>query len=116
MHVTHVGAEAGSLARNPASMRDGRIVVQSTEVKLRLWARDLVLAHRRPEGISARNALSGKVKELDEIADGQVAVSVEVGADVLTSLVMARTVAEMGLKPGRPITVLFKSASVERVE
>jgi molybdate transport system ATP-binding protein len=94
----------------------GRGLTSGAGVRLRLWARDLVLAHRRPEGISARNALSGKVKELDEIADGQVAVSVEVGADVLTSLVMARTVAEMGLTPGRPITVLFKSASVERVE
>ena len=37
------------------------------------------------------------------------------GITELIALIMARTVKEMELQPGKPIVALFKSASVERV-
>jgi molybdate transport system ATP-binding protein len=104
------------VALGPQSVEvPGHSLSVGAEVRLRLWARDLVLAHERPEGISARNMLSGTITALDGIADGQVMVSVDVDGVRVIALVMARTVTEMQLQTGAPIKLLFKSASMEQV-
>jgi len=83
-------------------------------VHLRLWARDLILAQNKPYGISARNALVGRVSELTPLQNGQVLVKVMVEGHEICVLVMSRTAREMNIKLERPIFVIFKSASVER--
>ncbi len=83
-------------------------------VYLRLWARDLILAHHKPQGISARNALAGHIRQLSPLANGQVLVIVEVEETEISALVMARTVQEMDIKVDQPIFLIFKSASIEK--
>jgi len=109
--------EAGGIARVALGGQSVEMVrgeyKTGDPVYLRLWARDLILAHHKPKGISARNALAGRVGRLTPMTNGQVVVNVVVeGADI-SALVMSRTVKEMDIKPGQPIFVLFKSASVE---
>ncbi|VAW22825.1 hypothetical protein MNBD_ALPHA12-1996 [hydrothermal vent metagenome] len=82
-------------------------------VYLRLWARDLILAHNKPEGISARNALAGHVGQLSPLANGQVLVSITVEGAKISALVMARTASEMKIRLDQPIFLIFKSASIE---
>ena len=84
-------------------------------VGLRLWARDVMLARKIPEEISARNALAGTIALTRDLPDGQVEVRIAVKDQEMLAIVMARTIAEMGLAVGQPIIAIFKSASVEQL-
>ncbi|HHS83141.1 MAG TPA: hypothetical protein ENJ68_06440, partial [Devosia sp.] len=86
-----------------------------SRVRVRLWARDLMLAHSRPSDISARNALVGRITELEAVANSQVLVSVKVEKSVVRALVFSRTAREMELKADQAIFLIFKSAGLEPV-
>lgn len=62
--------------------------------------------------ISARNQLKGRVLE---VKTGAVAAKVTVdigGGNVVTSMILADSVAELGIEPGREVTVIVKSSEV----
>ncbi|HHG89760.1 MAG TPA: ATP-binding cassette domain-containing protein [Devosia sp.] len=83
------------------------------KVHLRLWARDLILAESKPYGISARNALVGRIAQMSALPNGQISVRVMVEGAQIDVLVMSRTAREMGLAEEKPIFIVFKSASLE---
>lgn len=83
-------------------------------VGLRLWARDVMLARKAPQEISARNALKGVISNLHNLPDGQVEVRISVEDQEIVAIIMARTVVEMDLAEAQPILAIFKSASIER--
>ncbi len=83
------------------------------KVHLRLWARDLILAESKPYGISARNALVGRIASMSALPNGQILVKVSVEGAEIDVLVMSRTAREMGLTEAKPIFIVFKSASIE---
>ncbi len=86
-----------------------------SEVRLRIRARDVALATRRPEGLSIRNVLSGIVRELVEEPDTAFAeVLVGLGGTHLRARVTRQAVAELGLRPGAPVFALIKSVSFDR--
>ncbi len=85
------------------------------KVRLRLWARDLILAHQKPQGISARNALVGRIGRLVSLARGQVLVEVNVEGQIITSLILSRSAKEMKIAAGQAIFIIFKSASIEHL-
>lgn len=80
-------------------------------VTLRLWAKDLVLAKTRPEGISARNALTGRVSAVTPGAGAEADIAIKAAGTILMARVMRKTVTEMDLKEGGEVVVLFKSAA-----
>ncbi len=84
-------------------------------VYLRLWARDIILAHKKPQAISARNMISGRVEKLSDLANGHVLVEVNVEGQNVSALVLSQTAMEMKLAPELPIYIIFKSASVEHI-
>ena len=62
--------------------------------------------------ISARNHIKGKVVE---IVKGTVAAKVKVdigGGNVLTSMVLAESVDDLGLKVGDPVSAIVKAPEV----
>lgn len=86
-----------------------------SEVKLRIRARDVALATRRPEGLSIRNVLSGTVLELVEEPDTAFAeVLVDLGGTHLRARVTRQAIAELGVKPGAPVFALVKSVTFDR--
>lgn len=102
-----------SLGKQRAEVMAGGLEL-GAEVGLRLWARDVVLARRIPKGISARNSLEGEISGMATLSSGQVEIRVRIEDQEVLAIVMARTVAEMGLEAGQPIVVVFKSASVQK--
>ena len=86
---------------------------EGENVHLRLWARDLILAESKPYGISARNALVGRIATMSALPNGQILVTVAVEGTEIDVLVMSRTAREMGLADEKPIFIVFKSASLE---
>jgi molybdate transport system ATP-binding protein len=83
------------------------------QVQLNIWARDVMLAKSRLEGISARNQLAGTIERLEAIDPATTDIFVKVGEARIRARVMAKTVADLVLAPGADIFVIIKSASIE---
>ncbi len=94
------------------------------DVRLRIRARDVMLALSRPDGISANNVLRGTVSAV-RLDDGPYAdVQLDLGpsgADReaagqarLIARITRRSVARLGLTVGRPVFAVIKSVTVDR--
>ena len=85
------------------------------DLRLRVRARDIVLAIARPEGISARNVLAGRVAAVSEEARSAVAeVLVDIGGARIRARVTRQAVAELALRPGAPVYALIKAIAFDR--
>jgi molybdate transport system ATP-binding protein len=93
-----------------------RVTVPGTPVRVRIRARDVSLALRRPEAISVLNILEGRIVEVADARSvvSQALVRVDVGGCRLLSRVTRRSVAELGLAPGAKVWALVKSAAILR--
>jgi len=86
-----------------------------TQVRLRVRARDVMLATQRPSGISARNVLEGTIREIAEEPHTAYAETlVDVGEARLRSRITRKTVAELGLAPGAPVYAVIKAVTIDR--
>lgn len=82
-------------------------------VQLNIWARDVMLAKERLDGISARNQLVGTIERVLEIDLATRDIFVKVGEARIRARVMSKTVADLALAPDSEIIVIIKSASIE---
>lgn len=86
-----------------------------SEARLRVRARDVALATRRPDAISIRNVLTGRVSEIASEAERAFAeVLVDLNGAHLRARVTRKSVAELGLAPGVPVFALVKSIAFDR--
>ncbi len=83
------------------------------DVRLRVWARDVLLAKERLDGVSARNQLQGVVEAISTTDQAHADILVRVEGSLVRARVMCKTVSDMEMAVGQPIIVVFKSASVE---
>jgi molybdate transport system ATP-binding protein len=84
-------------------------------VRLRVRARDVMLATQRPSGISARNVLRGTIREIAEEPDTAYAETlVDIGGASLRSRITRKTVAELGLAAGAPVYAIVKAVTFDR--
>ncbi len=107
--VTHLDHHGQALSM-PA-----RDLAVGAEVRLRVRARDVSLATRRPEAISVRNILSGTVVEIaedPETADAETLV--DIGGGRLRARITRQSVADLRLAPGVPVYALVKSIAFDR--
>jgi molybdate transport system ATP-binding protein len=83
-------------------------------VRAVVLARDVLLARVRPEAISARNILAGRIAGLAARADGSVMVRVTLdGGPALLAAVTADAVQSMKLAADEPVWAILKSVAVE---
>lgn len=87
----------------------------NSSVSIYILARDIILAKKPPQNISARNALTGVILDIIQLNKGMVEVKVRVEKSEISAILMARTITEMGLINGSSIVLLFKSASVSQI-
>lgn len=85
-------------------------------VRLRVRAREVALATRRPEAISVRNILAGRVLGLRREADDplvEVTVLLDGGEPArLRARITADAAADLRLEPGSPVFALLRSVSL----
>ena len=84
-------------------------------VRVRIPARDVVLAADRPPLTSALNVLSGPVTQIRTAGPGGVDVALDVGFD-LWSRISQRSAERLGVSPGRSLYALVKAASADTVD
>jgi molybdate transport system ATP-binding protein len=83
-------------------------------VRIQVAAREVILASRRPEGLSVHNVLEARVLEVTPAAhEALCLVHLQVGSTRLLSLVTADAVRGMRLEPGAPVLALVKAVAVE---
>ena len=84
----------------------GKLVVPRLEapvgaaLRVRIRARDVILAVAPPAGISALNVLKGRIEQLVPIEEGAVEVQLRVGGERLLARVTRRSGETLGLVPG----------------
>jgi molybdate transport system ATP-binding protein len=83
-------------------------------VRVRVRAQDVALATVRPSAISMLNVLAATVSAIAESAGSSVEVQLDVGGAELVARVTRKSLAELGLAPGRPVFALIKSVAIDR--
>ena len=73
-------------------------------------ANDIILCRERPEGLSIRNALQGRILDVEGV-DGKQLVYVDIGKRLAVE-VTPEAVAELGLKAGDAVVCLIKTHSI----
>jgi len=83
-------------------------------IRLRIRARDVSVAVKKPEGTSIRNILPGRIRELkDEPGSAFAEVLIDIGAGRVRARVTRASVADLGLREGRSVFALIKSVSFD---
>lgn len=84
-----------------------------TLVRLRIDPRDVILARRRPEALSASVVLAGRIRAIAE--HGAMAhVRLDVAGQALVAHITRRSLAGLGLAAGEAVFAVVKSAAVAR--
>jgi molybdate transport system ATP-binding protein len=88
--------------------------VPGTALRVRVPAREPILATRAPSEVSLHNVIEGTVRVITEdAARHSTMVEVRVGNACLLSRVTPDAIAHLRLAPGRPVLVLIKSMSID---
>lgn len=82
-------------------------------ILLGVFAEDILLARKKPEGLSARNVLEARVDSLEE-REGVAMVRVA-APDPLYVKLTHRAAAQLGIESGRPVFLIIKTHSVHRL-
>ncbi len=89
-----------------------------TAVRVRIRARDVVLATERPAHLSIRNAFAGKVVELAPPRGPLIDLKLDIGTAsepvMLWARITQRALQELELAPGKPIFALVKTVALDR--
>jgi molybdate transport system ATP-binding protein len=86
-----------------------------TALRVRIRARDVILAATPPTGTSALNILAGRVEALVPIEEAALEVQLRLGDDErLLARVTRRSGASLGLAPGGEIFALIKTVAIDR--
>jgi molybdate transport system ATP-binding protein len=83
-------------------------------LRVRIRARDVILAATRPSGISALNVLAGRVEALVPIEESALEVQLRLGEERLLARVTRRSGAALGLSPGREVFAVIKTIAIDR--
>jgi molybdate transport system ATP-binding protein len=85
-----------------------------TTVRVRIPAREVILASSEPGGLSLHNALSGQVSAMNaDPTFDRVVVQIAVGGIWLLAEVTRDAIARLGIATGARLHVLIKSVSID---
>lgn len=86
---------------------------EGTRVLVGIFAEDVLLALKPPEGLSARNVIAGTLDAIDE--SGGVAMARVATPDPIYVKLTHRAVEQLGLEPRMPVHLIVKTHSVHRL-
>jgi molybdate transport system ATP-binding protein len=107
--LTLVTSRAG-LLRVP-----GLDLAPGTQIRMRVRARDVMIAIKAPEGLSALNVLPGRVVEVGPLQGPVVDIALDCGGERLLAELTRHSVEALQLRPGREVFALIKSVTFDQV-
>jgi molybdate transport system ATP-binding protein len=105
--LTRLDGGAGSLTVPRLTLPVG------SPVRVRVRARDVLIALDRPGGLSARNLLPGTVAAVTAGEGPHATVEIACGDALLSAHLTRQAVHELDLAPGRPVYALVKSVAFD---
>ena len=82
------------------------------EVQIKIAARDVAIATRRPDGISIQNMIAAEVTAINDTKRlAFQTVSLNIAGQLLMATVTRKAVQDLALAPGQPVFALVKSAT-----
>ncbi|MEZ2131662.1 MULTISPECIES: molybdenum ABC transporter ATP-binding protein [unclassified Sinorhizobium] len=106
--LTVVALKAGQLHVPATGISVGKTV------RLRIPARDVMLATHRPEGLSALNILEGRVDSLSAGTDGTVEVRLDCGGDTILARITELSCERLALASGLPVFAVIKTVALDQ--
>jgi molybdate transport system ATP-binding protein len=84
-----------------------------TRLRVHVRARDVMIALKRPEKLSALNILAGRVAAIGEPSGPIIDVRLDLNGEILLARVTRLTVGRLGLQPGLPVFAIIKSIALD---
>ena len=106
--LSRLSARAGDLFVPALTLPPG------TPVRLRIKARDVLIAREHPAGLSALNCLAGSIVSLEPGSSGNVNVVIDCRGDRLLAHVTAKSADLLALHPGMSVFAIIKSVTFDR--
>jgi molybdate transport system ATP-binding protein len=106
--LTTLECPAGTLRMPRADLAVG------SAVRVRIRARDVLLAVKKPEGLSALNVLAGTVREVRAETGPIAEIRLDCNGQTVMARVTRHSVAVLGLAPGRPAFAVIKAIALDR--
>ncbi len=82
-------------------------------LRVRIRARDVMIALHPPEGLSALNVLPGTVAEIGRADGAIVEMRLDCAGEALVARLTRRSVETLGLEPGTPVYAVIKSIAFD---
>jgi molybdate transport system ATP-binding protein len=114
VYVSHQVAEVATLRAAAGDLRVPYIDMRlGTRLRVRIRARDVMIALSPPDGLSALNVLPGIVAEVGR-ADGPIVeIRLDCAGEALVARLTRRSVETLGLEPGREVYAVIKSIAFD---
>lgn len=102
------------------ALRSARLVLPGllgspgTPVRVRIPSRDVMLATKRPEGLSALNIIEGVIQALTAAGDATVDVRLDCGGDVVFARITAFSAERLALFTGMQVFAVVKTVALEQ--
>ncbi len=81
-------------------------------IRVRIRARDVMIATEQPKNISALNILRGQVSHLDGVSGASVNVGIDCTGTIVNARITRQSSAALKLKPGLPVHAVIKAVSI----
>ena len=114
--------EAGDAAHGLATVRleggatllvPAAAVAVGQAVRLRIPARDVLVATMPPQGLSALNVLAGEVATIEPDGEGMASLGIACNGDLIRARITAFSVERLALAPGLPVYAVIKTVALE---
>jgi len=86
----------------------------NARVRVRIRARDVSIALKKPEDISVLNIFPGVVQHISNNQETQVDLSVKIGGEVIWAQITRKSLNDLQIKPGSSIFVMVKAVAIEQ--
>lgn len=107
-HLTRLAFSGGELLIPHVELPVGH------NLRVRIRARDVVLALQRPDAISALNVLPARISAVKREAGAYAEVQVMIAATPLVIRLTRQSVDRLGLEPGKEAYAVIKSVAIDR--
>ncbi|WP_431320811.1 molybdenum ABC transporter ATP-binding protein [Rhizobium sp. YTU87027] len=92
----------------------GAALTPGKAVRVRIPSRDVMLAMRRPEALSALNVLEGTVQDMTQADDATIDVLVDCGGDIILSRITSFSAERLGVCIGASVFAVIKTVALEQ--
>ncbi|ODT08972.1 MAG: molybdenum ABC transporter ATP-binding protein [Mesorhizobium sp. SCN 65-20] len=106
--MTVLGAAAGEMRVPRLSLDVG------ATVRIRIRARDVMIATERPQGLSALNVLPGRIADIGAVNGTQVDLRLDCRGDMLVSRITRQSLKTLDLAVGRDVFAVIKTVAFDR--